>query len=718
MIRIRPGAAFSYFNPAGLGFDSQSGHINGQGPLVSFREALQWNGVQRNPWATGSVIHKHHRIMKTGRDGSFGSKQGMDDPTANQLSFKLYKLYCYDAGAYKRHFYEYVGSHGWWERAPVHESEARWNVSLEAAKHTHKLIYDLPEGKSFFGFCMYARDRQIPDSWTVNAWLQCAVWSLAPEILIALEWEIEASELSYSPAVNYWRSVSTRPYMSHYPAGYLMRLVPFYVHVSFIPLIKAQVHSPEHSLPNTHRLISSLLSSEKQDEFRLRVKDGSAAMLELTKKHFSFIYEYPAVIFFICAFGMAGAAARCILRTVGTELLGSPPSDGLLAMLEQRKDQDHDQFLFPFISADPSQLLVWLTQFALADPKCRDEWVALATHPFEDVEHDPVIENEFHTRYPNIHLALSLYVDTHPHDDFRCEGDFSVIRMLKRAEVTQRRFDMDFFIRQNFIAPIFEESRDLGRQTQKKGFVKGHRTHEQCRMVCEKLEEMAGELFTEEKMEGKTVAGMKRAGLGFRESEEKLEQVKSEWKKTYNRSISESDLRERGQAIRLALAPRDPDGISRCISESEEYLHPSLYTNVKAPVFHLEMSCFVPFFFWALKTYRNQPLSETTPPLHKFLHKLLTNGWGEESVLKTNGTLVKKHAIAWLRLFSENANLIREYAPEFIFVLVTPLFFSETMKSYLISAEGGGLLRHGKSGFFSQLARFKNAETTGSAFDI
>ena len=69
-------------------------------------------------------------------------------------------------------------------------------------------------------------------------------------------------------------------------------------------------------------------------------------------------------------------------------------------------------------------------------------------------------------------------------------------------------------------------------------------------------------------------------------------------------------------------------------------------------------------------------------------------------------------------LFSENANLIREYAPEFIFVLVTPLFFSATMKPYLISAEGGGLLRHGKSGFFSQLARFKNAETTGSAFDI
>ena len=70
---------------------------------------------------------------------------------------------------------------------------------------------------------------------------------------------------------------------------------------------------------------------------------------------------------------MAGAAERFILRTVGTELLGSPPSDGLLAMLEQSKDQDYDQFLFPFISADPSQLLVWLTQFALADPKCRDE---------------------------------------------------------------------------------------------------------------------------------------------------------------------------------------------------------------------------------------------------------------------------------------------------------------------------------------------------------
>ena len=148
----------------------------------------------------------------------------MDDPSANQLPFKLYKLFCYDAGLYKLMMLEYMGEEGWWLRAPIHESEARWGVSLEANKHMRKLMFDLPNGKTFDGFCMYARDRQVPSSWTINAWLQCAVWSLSPAIQIAQSWEIEVSECAYQPVINFWRSKSSRPYMAHYSPGYLMRL--------------------------------------------------------------------------------------------------------------------------------------------------------------------------------------------------------------------------------------------------------------------------------------------------------------------------------------------------------------------------------------------------------------------------------------------------------------------------------------------------------------
>ncbi|MGB2445782.1 MAG: hypothetical protein ACPH86_05470, partial [Schleiferiaceae bacterium] len=240
------------------------------------------HGVERKPWGSGSVIHKHHLVMKEGRNHSFGSKKGMDDPSANQLPFKLHKLYCNDPDLYAALWYEYMdGLEGWWALTPVPENEARWLVSLEANKFMRRLMFELPNGKSFSGFCMYARDRQPSSSWTIGAYLQCAVWSESPAIQIAQLWEIEVSERAYQPALNFWRSRSSRSYMSHYLPGYLMRLMPSYIHCVFLPVIKNLLNSPPDVLPRTYDLINTQ-TEEKKREYIDRISCGAQSMLKLT----------------------------------------------------------------------------------------------------------------------------------------------------------------------------------------------------------------------------------------------------------------------------------------------------------------------------------------------------------------------------------------------------------------------------------------------------
>lgn len=88
-------------------------------------------------------------------------------------------------------------------------------------------------------------------------------------------------------------------------------------------------------------------------------------MLRMTKKHFACIYEYPLVIFFVCSLGMAGAAARCILRAIGPRLLEKPLSTELKALIREWEESPHDKFLWPLISVDVDEFIrvdiaVWL----------------------------------------------------------------------------------------------------------------------------------------------------------------------------------------------------------------------------------------------------------------------------------------------------------------------------------------------------------------------
>ena len=59
-------------------------------------------------------------------------------------------------------------------------------------------------------------------------------------------------------------------------------------------------------------------------------------MLKMTKKHFPCFYEYHLVIFFLCSLGMAGAAAKCILRAIGPRLRGNLLSTELKALIRDK----------------------------------------------------------------------------------------------------------------------------------------------------------------------------------------------------------------------------------------------------------------------------------------------------------------------------------------------------------------------------------------------
>ena len=154
------------------------------------------------------------------------------------------------------------------------------------------------------------------------------------------------------------------------------------------------------------------------------------------------------------------------------------------------------------------------------------------------------------------------------------------------------------------------------------------------------------------------------------------------------------------------------------ISDSLEYLSPALYTDVKQIGIHRELSCFVPVFYWLMKTHEPDSVTVSEPYIYHAIGKILTIGWEfQESVWKGDGTLVKKRSMARLRLFAENCRLIQEYAPEFIFFIVTPLYFTLEMRRKLVCMEDGRLLRHGRGGFQSQLKRYKSQSISAAVFD-
>ena len=221
-----------------------------------------------------------------------------------------------------------------------------------------------------------------------------------------------------------------------------------------------------------------------------------------------------------------------------------------------------------------------------------------------------------------------------------------------------------------------------------------------------------------EKMAGLSVRNMEKDGSTFRALDRKLERSKLGTKKVYDRSYTSEQLKEMGAKIELSLEHVETNEKEIQIANSLECISPALYTDVKQIGIHQELSCFVPVFYWLMKTSESDPMTVSVPYIYHAIGKILTIGWDfQDSVWKENGTLVKKKSMARLRLFAENCRLIHEYAPEFIFLIVTPLYFTLEMRRKLVCIEDGRLLRHGRGAFQSQLKRFKSQSISAAVFD-
>jgi len=316
-------------------------------------------------------------------------------------------------------------------------------------------------------------------------------------------------------------------------------------------------------------------------------KCGGQAMLELYKKHCSWIYKGFGIVLQINTASVSGAVSRALAQVIGDLMfpLEDVTKQSAIAAVALHKDEDDDRFWLQLAQADTIGIRQFAQQFFLVvgDESERGalslEWLSLCQLTNCAVDQEK-IRNNFDTFVPLIHRRQKLNIDPNLSDTNMLEGLFSTQRRKFDPSKTNARFDDVMFFDQHVLVQLRQRGRTIGEQERKKskekrnsrGFEqeaksKEKRFNESAPNWCDTYAQVNGILdfvrvhflpmFTDEKMNGAPKVRALRENDSYTSQDVKLVE---EWTSSledgasgYHRDISCAELIQKGKEVKLSF---------------------------------------------------------------------------------------------------------------------------------------------------------------------
>jgi len=173
----------------------------------------------------------------------------------------------------------------------------------------------------------------------------------------------------YTLELNWMRSPSTRPYLSHYPSLHRLRELPGHRHNELRRFIHNLANDPWAQLPTTKQFVVDNVPEEDRDLYLARAQAGANAMKANFAKHSQYLYKEWGLVLMINGLGCAGAAARMMVVCASDLLFGSHEDLAAKAKLavEVHKDTEPDCFFRPLFKESAQGVRHWLQQFRLVN---------------------------------------------------------------------------------------------------------------------------------------------------------------------------------------------------------------------------------------------------------------------------------------------------------------------------------------------------------------
>ena len=564
------------------------------------------NGVVPRCVWIGSGTHILSLLANGFRKESFGQKIGMDSPSGGQLPYKWSAVLSSDqrtsargTSVYQRLLIRFFGGpFGFWTRKITEENESRWGQSVESRKEILNFIdypmSSLPPENATLGpnslaaAAIFIRKRLKPDSWQIKALLQVAIWSCSPEIVFSIRVEVELA-VFFQRELAWHRASPDCPFMSFYSPEFKLRLLVGRYHEVYTPFMKQMALDASVLLPKCMACLPELFDDDRErQEMILRVNRGGQALLQLYKKHCSWIYKGLGIVLQINTPSASGPVSRALAQVIGDLVfpLDNSTKEHALAAVSAHKDEDDDRFWLQLAQADIIGVRQFAQQFFLVggDESESDalslEWLSLCQLTNSAVDQETV-RNKFDTFVPIIHRRQKLNVDPHLADTTMLEGIFSTQRRKFDPSRTNARFDDVMFFDQHVLVPLRQRGRSIGVEEHKKSKEKresrtvvepearskNHQFNESAPNWCETYAQVHGILdlvqthflpmFTREKMKDAPKVRDLRENDSYTSQDVKLAE---EWTSTleegaaaYHRDVSCAELVQKGKEVKLSF---------------------------------------------------------------------------------------------------------------------------------------------------------------------